>query len=88
MKTVSDLPCPYNGPLLQIPLTPTHPTSRTINDPYLSILPTCPGSSRVVASSCVSTAGPSSFAPAPSLPEDVIAKTQALYRECLERLTA
>ena len=27
-------------------------------------------------------------APGPRLPEDVIAKTQALYRECLERLTA
>ena len=27
-------------------------------------------------------------APGPRLPDDVIAKTQALYRECLERLTA
>jgi phosphoribosylaminoimidazole-succinocarboxamide synthase len=27
-------------------------------------------------------------APGPHLPEDVIAKTQVLYRECLERLTA
>jgi phosphoribosylaminoimidazole-succinocarboxamide synthase len=27
-------------------------------------------------------------APGPRLPDDVVAKTQALYAECLERLTA